>query len=69
MHNFLRNRELLSFSVASEFFPKKKKFLSKVVELDGQKFLLFGKRLYQVPFFEERKGENSPCDVVETTRG
>nr|WQM87045.1 hypothetical protein [Marseillevirus cajuinensis] len=36
MEEFLRKRELISFSVVSEFFPEKEKFLSKVKELDGQ---------------------------------
>lgn len=36
MHKFLQKRDLVSFSVASEFLPKKEKFLSKVTELDGQ---------------------------------
>jgi hypothetical protein len=36
MHKFLRKRELVSFSVASESLPEKEKFLSKVTEFDGQ---------------------------------
>lgn len=35
MEEFLRERELVSFSVVSEIFPEKEKFLFKVTELDG----------------------------------
>ncbi|AVR52856.1 hypothetical protein MarSH_151 [Marseillevirus Shanghai 1] len=37
MEEFLHNKELVSFSVSSSFFPDNKKFLSKVVELEGNR--------------------------------
>ncbi|ADB03923.1 hypothetical protein MAR_ORF142 [Marseillevirus marseillevirus] len=37
MEEFLHKKELVSFSISSSFFPDNKKFLSKVVELEGNR--------------------------------